>query len=133
MRLPAAERRRPTPLDGLVALLVIAAALALLVMLRPAGGDALTAVITLDGVTVAEYKLDDLEEPVTLTVDQAPYPLTIQVEQDGVCILHSDCPSQDCVHTGWARQAGQQIICLPNKLIISLTGTHAEEFDAVTG
>ena len=38
MRLPAADRKRPTPLDGVVALLVAAAALALLMMLRPSGG-----------------------------------------------------------------------------------------------
>ena len=133
MRLPAADRKRPTPLDGVVALLVAAAALALLMMLRPSGGEALTAVVTLDGVPLAEYRLDSLEEPVIQTLEQAPYPLTIQFQSDGVRILHSHCPSQDCVHTGWIRQAGQQIICLPNKLIISLTGTHAGEFDAVTG
>ena len=65
-------------------------------------------------------------------MDQADYPLTIRLEPGRVCIGESACPSQDCVHTGWISRAGEQIICLPNRLVISLTGGQ-QEFDAVTG
>ena len=132
MRSPAADRRRPTLWDGLLALLVAAAAAALLFFLRPAESNFLTASIVLDGETIGTYDLTGLTEPVTLTVDQADYPLTIQLEPGRVCIGESACPSQDCVHTGWISQAGEQIICLPNRLVISLTGGQ-QEFDAVTG
>lgn len=133
MKLRAADRRRPTLGDGLVVLVVAAAALLLLTALRPGGSDSLTATITLDGQLVAQYRLEELTQPLSLTLEQAPYPLTIQVESDGVSILHSACPSQDCVHTGKITQAGQQIICLPNRLVVSLTGTQDLGFDAVTG
>ena len=132
MRSPAADRRRPTRWDGLLALLVAAAAVALLFFLRPAESNFLTASIVLDGETIGTYDLTGLTEPVTLTVDQADYPLTIRLEPGRVCIGESACPSQDCVHTGWISRAGEQIICLPNRLVISLTGGQ-QEFDAVTG
>ena len=133
MRSPAADRRRPTLWDGLVVLAVVAFAVLLVFLLRPAEGSAVTAVITLDGETVAQYRLDQLSQPVTLDVEGAAYLLTIRAEQGRICIEHSDCPSQDCVRTGWISRPGQQIICLPNRLVISLSGTEPEPFDAVTG
>lgn len=133
MKLPAVERRRPTPWDGLVVLLVVAFAIALIFLLRPDPGTAVTATVVLDGETIAQYRLDQLTDAVTLTLDDAPYPLTIRAESGRICIAHSDCPSQDCVHTGWISQAGQQIICLPNRLVISLSGSETGDFDAVTG
>ena len=132
MRSPAADRSRPTLGDGLLALLVAAAAVALLFFLRPAESNFLTASIVLDGETIGTYDLTGLTEPVTLTVDQADYPLTIRLEPGRVRIGESACPSQGCVHTGWISRAGEQIICLPNRLVISLTGGQ-QEFDAVTG
>lgn len=133
MRSPAADRRRPTLWDGVVGLLVAVAAVALLLALRPAQSGTVTAVVTLDGAEVARYQLEQLAEPVTLTVDQAPYPLTIRAESGRICIECSDCPSQDCVHTGWISRPGQQIICLPNRLVISLPGAAGQDFDAMTG
>ena len=133
MRSPAADRRRPTLWDGLTALLVATAAFLLLAALQSEPVESLTAAVTLDGEILAEYRLEEITQPVTLTLDELSYPLTLLVEGDGVSILHSDCPSQDCVHTGKITQAGQQIICLPNRLIVSLTGTHDLDFDAVTG
>ena len=133
MRSPAADRCRPTLWDRVVAPGGVALAVLLVFLLRPAEGSNLTAVITLDGETVAQYRLDQLSQPVTLTVDEGTYPLTIRAEQGRICIEHSDCPSQDCVRTGWISRPGQQIICLPNRLVISLSGTEPESFDAVTG
>ena len=132
MRSPAADRRRPTLGDGLLALLVAAAAVVLLFFLRPQESNFLTVSVVLEGETVARYELSALTEPRTIPLDQADYPLTIQLEPGRVCIGESACPSQDCVHTGWISRAGEQIICLPNRLVISLTGGQ-QEFDAVTG
>ncbi|MFQ7453787.1 MAG: NusG domain II-containing protein [Flavonifractor plautii] len=132
MRSPAAERRRPRrwtarrpcwwpppPWRSLFS---------------SAGGEQLlTASVVLEGETIAEYELSTLTGPVTLVVDEAPYPLTIQAEPGRIRIAESACPSQDCVHTGWISRAGQQIICLPDKLVISLSGSGSQEFDAISG
>ena len=131
---PAAERLRPTPWDALVAVLVAAAGVLLLLGLRPSGDGALTAQVVLDGETVAQYRLDQITEPVRLELD-APYPLVVEVEPGRIRIAESTCPGGDCVHTGWVSRAGGRIICLPNRLVISVTGggEDSREFDAVTG
>ena len=66
--------------DGLVVLAVVLLAGVLVFLLRPSEGSAVTAVVTLDGAVVAQYRLDQLEEPVTLTLEEASYPLTIQAK-----------------------------------------------------
>ena len=118
MRPSAADRRRPVWGDGLVALLVVLAAAALLFALRPESGNFLTASVVLKGETIATYDLSALTGP---------------VELGRICIAESSCPGRDCVHTGWVSRAGGQIICLPNRLVISLTGSGSDEIDAVTG
>ena len=133
MRPSAADRRRPVWGDGLVALLVAAAAVVLLFLFRPEGGNFLTATVVLEGETIARYDLSALAGPEELEVAGAAYPITIQAEPGRIRILESGCPGQDCVHTGWASQAGQQIICLPNRLVISLSGGASDDIDAITG
>lgn len=133
MRPSAADRRRPVWGDGLVALLVAAAAVVLLFLFRLEGGNFLTATVVLEGETIARYDLSALAGPEELEVEGAVYPITIQAEPGRIRILESGCPGQDCVHTGWASQAGQQIICLPNRLVISLSGGASDDIDAITG
>ena len=132
MRSSAADRVRPTPLDALVALAVLAAAAAILFAFRPKSGNFLTARIVLDNELVAELPLSALSETVTLDVPGARYPITVEAENGRVRVPHSECPSQDCVHTGWVSRSGGQIICLPNRLVITVTGGGADA-DAVTG
>ena len=132
MRSSAADRVCPTPLDALVALAVLAAAAAILFAFRPKSGNFLTARIVLDNELVAELPLSALSETVTLDVPGARYPITVEAENGRVRVSHSECPSQDCVHTGWVSRSGGQIICLPNRLVITVTGGGADA-DAVTG
>ena len=50
----------------------------------------------------------------------------ILVIKDGKAYMsHADCPDKTCVRTGGISKTGEQIICLPNKVYISIIG--AEE------
>ena len=129
---PAGERLRPSAWDALIVLCVAAAAVLLLIALRPAEGGRLTAEVALDGRVVARFELDRLDRPEKLELD-APYPLTVEVQPGRIRISESECPGGDCVHTGWISRAGSQMICLPNRLVIAVTGDAHQEFDAVTG
>ena len=133
MRSSAAERVRPTPWDALVAVLVVACAGLIFWIFRPSAGNILTATVVLDGETVAQFRLDQLTEPVTFNVPGAEWPITLEAEQGRIRVLHSDCPSQDCVHTGWVDRDRGQIVCLPNRMVVSVSGTQAADVDAVTG
>ena len=133
MRPSAADRRRPVWGDGLVVLLVVLAAATLLFALRPESGNFLTASVVLEGETIATYDLSALTGPVELEVEGAAYPLTVRAEPGLICIAESSCPGRDCVHTGWVSRAGGQIICLPNRLVLALTGEGSENIDAISG
>lgn len=133
MRSSAADRTRPTLPDGLVVLLLLCATGLLFWIFLPESGNNLTAAIVLDGKEVARLDLSALDGPTTLDLPDAPWPITVEADRGRIRVLHSDCPTQDCVHTGWVDRDKGQIICLPNRMVISLSGGPASGVDAVTG
>ena len=133
MRSFTADRLRPKWADLIVVVLLIAGAVVLMLALRPESGGDLTAVVTLEGTEIARQKLDGLEETILLPVEGTKYPITIQFDPGQVRVYHTDCPGGDCRATGWLSRAGGQIVCLPNRLVVSLVSSQASDIDAVTG
>lgn len=131
----AADRLRPTLWDGLVVFFVVVAAVVLFLAVWPRSSeDRLVAVVTVDDKEVATlplYSPDAPEEATAYTVD-CRYPLVLEYKVGAVRVAKSQCPGKDCVHTGWATKAGSQIICLPNRLIVTVKGGAALSFDAIT-
>lgn len=129
---PSTPKLRPTLWDGVVAALV--AALAIVTILcfygrRTGAPQAVT--ITHRGALIQTIRLTGLTETKTVAID-GDYHLEIQVDSGGVCVVHSDCPGQDCVHTGAISRAGQSIVCLPAQVVISLESA-SSDVDAVLG
>lgn len=142
----------PKLTPGKYDLIVVAAVLALAALLgvrfwlspAPESGT-LLAVVEIDGAEVDRFTLAQAAEEtrtytnngVTLTV--APC-VTVkrdtetrtQTETAGVRVVSSDCPTQDCVHTGQISRAGQSIVCLPAHIVITLAGADAD-YDLITG
>jgi len=42
------------------------------------------------------------------------------------------CPLGICSHTNWIDRPGQTIVCMPNRIVISLQGGQTPEVDAVS-
>ena len=124
----AADRRKPTLWDGVVALCVLALAGATLFAF-PKGEVGGTAVITVDG---REQLRLELSQPGVYPID-ADYPMTLVVEEQRIRVEESQCPGRDCLHTGAISRQGETIVCLPNRLVISVLGTGHNHVDAVTG
>lgn len=134
MRMRASSPKlRPTWWDGAVAALV--AALAVLSAVWYYGGlessGPLTATILHRGQVVQTVRLDRLTEELTVLVE-GDYHLTILLDRNGVRVVESDCPGQDCVHTGTITRAGQSIVCLPEQVVVQLSGGGSGP-DAVLG
>lgn len=131
----AADRLRPTVWDGLIVLVILAAAGLLFAGLLPRQqGGPLTVRITLDGEEIGVYALDQAEEGQRVTIDQAPYPMTLELSSRGVRVAETTCPHGDCAAAGWIDRAGEQIVCLPNRIIISLEGEEEpSDIDVVIG
>lgn len=123
---------KPKPLDALVvlAVLLLGAAAAWLAY----GGEnsgALTATVKHRGQVVARVELSSLTEEKTVSIDGA-YHLTVTLDRTGAAVTDSDCPGQDCLHTGRITRAGQSIVCLPEQVIVTLEGK-APSPDVVLG
>ena len=100
-----------------VALLAAAAAL----WLHFRHSDAAIANIYLDGECIRSIDLNKVTEPEIFTVEGEIGTNTVQVEPGRIRVSHAECPDQICVHMGWlTSEGGMPIVCLPNKLIISL-------------
>ena len=119
----SSPKLRPTAWDSLIVLAVIVLAIGTAIVFYGGlgGGDHITVTITHRGETVEKVMLEALNEEKTVTID-GTYQLTVVLTRDGVWVSESNCPTQDCLHTGTVSRAGQSIVCLPEQVVIRLDG-----------
>ncbi len=99
------------------ALLLIAAVTGIaILMLSP---EPKYAVITADGTEIARLPLD------TDCIYHIGDTNTIEISGGQVRMTEADCPDKLCIHTGKISQSGQTIVCLPNKVVISISGENS--------
>lgn len=84
-------------------------------------------VVSVDGKVEGRYTLSDKEK--LYTIDNKYGKNTFAITSDGVHMVESDCKDQICIHMGHITRAGESIICLPNRLIISLENVNADNED----
>ena len=90
----------------------------------------LKAVIYLDGAKYAEYTLAKYEKPISVTVDGAGRNV-VEISKNGVRVTESNCADKLEINGGTINRAGQSLICLPNRFLITIEGG-GEKVDAVT-
>ena len=100
---------------GIIAAILLVCAAALLFMSNRESGQ--WAVVHVDTVEVARYDLN---------VD-AVYELNggsnvLVIENHRASVVEADCPDKLCIHQGQIWGAGQMIVCLPNKLMVTIEG-----------
>lgn len=115
--------------DFVIIGVVVLAALAIFLPFALAPARALVCEITQDGALVRQIRLGaGYEETVTITGSRVTN--VIAVEGSTVRFASSDCPDQVCVRTGTLTRAGQVAVCLPNRVVVRLTGAGGQ-VDAV--
>ncbi len=124
-------RTRMTVGDFLVALGILALAVVLALFLIPRQTQQLTLRVVQDGQLLLSCPMEQLVETTELSVS-GDYPLVLQLSRDGVYVKQTSCPGEDCRHMGTIHTAGQQIVCLPNRLVVTLEGDSVS-YDAMTG
>ncbi|MBE6067576.1 MAG: NusG domain II-containing protein [Clostridium lundense] len=85
------------------------------------------AVIKADGKVVKTINLSKLKGTEKFDIKEGDHFNTIVVEKDKISIIDADCPDKVCIKTGWISDAGESIVCLPNKLIVSIEGGEASD------
>lgn len=123
---------RRMKLNIIAVLVIVAVALAAAAAANALGSavDARTAVIQdADGNTFTM----PLSQDDVLTVASSAGTNMIEVQAGKVRVSEADCPNQDCVEQGWISKAGQQIVCLPHKLVVNITDEDAASAYDVVG
>ena len=58
--------------------------------------------------------------------------VVIEIKEGRVRAVESSCFQKICVNTRWINKPGQNIICLPNKVLITIEGKESPKIDAVS-
>ena len=114
-------------LDVIVIASILILSLLILLIVTLTKKEGFVAVVEVNGVTVGEYSLWKNGE----------YSLNggtnVLVIENGVAYLnYSNCPDHTCEKTGKIKYVGQSIICLPNKVSITIKGDTKGGVDLVS-
>ncbi len=101
-------------------LLLVSAGIGLLF----AGKGGQVAVVTLNGEVIARVDLAKVDDFYNIEA-KGRYHNTIEFDRGRVRVSSADCPDQVCVDTGWIEDGSKPIVCLPNRLVIEMTGESA--------
>ena len=112
--------------DLLLIALLLAAALTLLLLPRPSAAGAAVLVLQ-DGEEIGRYPLS---EDRTVSIGEEAYNL-LTIKNGAAAVTEANCGDHTCVRTGWIDRTGEQIICLPHRLIIKVVGGGSSDWDAV--
>ena len=111
-----------------IAVVVILAVLVAVCFLPKGSSDAVVAEIYQDGELLRTLSL---EENASFAVT-GTYTNTITVENGKIAITASDCPGEDCVHSGAIHTSGRSIVCLPNGVEVRVVSAQSD-VDFVVG
>ncbi|MBR0121016.1 MAG: NusG domain II-containing protein [Clostridia bacterium] len=92
-------------------------------------GDSLIAQITVDGNVIETIDLNSVENTRTVITKTSPK-TEITVEKGAIYFCKADCDNQLCVKSGKLTSGGATAVCLPAKVVITVT--EAQSVDAVT-
>ncbi len=115
--------------DLIAIAIVVVLALVVLFCFLPRGEEtSVKAEIYLDGEL---FKTVELTEDQTFSVD-GRYHNTVRVADGKIAFVESDCPGQDCVHSGAIDTSGRVLVCLPNAVEIRVLSAESD-VDFVVG
>lgn len=84
-------------------------------------------IVQIDGEKTGSYPLDeDAEFEINGGTN------LVKVAGGKVQMVHADCPDQICVHHKEISKNNETIICLPNKIVLSIESKEEAKIDATT-
>jgi len=85
-------------------------------------------IIIVDGHTIKEMSLDHEKEEIVMQGLKGPF--AFEIKDGRVRMKDSACPNKICVKMGWVRHQGQIVCCIPNRVVLKITGKK-EGYDAL--
>lgn len=93
---------------------------------KPSGS---TVTVTVDGKQTGTYGLSQ-DRTLRLTGHDG-FSLTMVIENGKAHVEDSTCPDLICQHHSAISRSGEQIVCLPARIILTVSSDEEEGFDAV--
>lgn len=127
MRERKENEKRSLRADVIVISAILLAALLFLaftLLLRKPGA---VAVVEINGEAVGEY---DLSKDGVFVLNGGTN--TLVIENGEAYVKDSACPDRTCERTGKIRYVGQTIVCLPNRLSVTVKGNSENGVDLVS-
>lgn len=85
-----------------------------------------------NGSLVRCIDLDNLAEPLTFDVEYDGSHNTIVAEKGEIYVKAADCPDKLCVRQGRITDGSAPIVCLPNRLVIKISGADDDKPDSIS-
>ena len=109
----------------IAALLILGGALALFLYVTRQGGGYVS--VQIGGELIMELPLSENTEVV---LGSGAHTNTLVIENGTAQVVEASCPDQICVNQGAVRYAGESIVCLPHRLIVTVEGGQLNDLDA---
>lgn len=87
------------------------------------------AVITFDGGLYGRYSLDKPQE-ISITIGE-DVTNVLEIKDGKADMIHADCPDQLCVHQHSISKSTESIVCLPNKVVVTIEGAEGASIDSL--
>ena len=115
--------------DFIIILFIILLAVSSGFLIKFTQGDGDTVVISVNGDTTHRVSINrNLMIELSGFIDKS----SIVIEGGSVWMQNSPCPHKLCKQAGKISRSGEMIICIPNRIVIQITGDRSSEIDAVT-
>jgi len=108
---------RKNDLIAVFSVLLLAAFVFILCISPDTGASGKYACVYLDGKLIKQLPLDTDGE---FTV-KGEYTNTVSIRNGKASITFSDCPGGDCMHSGSTSSSAKSIVCLPNRVEITVS------------
>ncbi len=96
---------------------IAAVGICLMFILTPRTAQGSFAVVEIDGTEVARYPLS---QDGVFSLNGGTN--TLEISGGRVRMLDADCPNRQCVRQLWISRMNESIVCLPNRVVVMITG-----------
>ena len=102
----------------IIAVLLLAALIFYFVFVanRAQGGTAQITIRPIGGEQIVQEI--SLSEDRIITIEEAPIPVTLEVQGGRIRFIHSQCPDHVCENVGWLQHEGDEAVCLPAGVLV---------------
>ena len=88
-------------------------------------------VVTVDGVAYGTYALDTAQT-VSITDAEGNVTNELRIENGAADMTGANCPDRLCVHQKPISHPNENLICLPNRVIVTVVGDDSTDIDSVS-